>query len=240
MKSTAEFPSLLEARGASTSTNKSEFKNNGVDGNDFREQFDVSSNESGDFSKEFGSIFDETSFEDLDDILAIGEPQMSSSSSSSSHLAQLNDIATANEPKVLVAAEEPPETYADEGKQIILNVLDELIDGYQEEAFQALLLNLLETENKLMKRQARAPLLRLKGREKLCRSVLHVVLPKHGFDEGPFSLAARPYFNDADLQDKSNTIDVLLGLPLKSTLQDLRCWVKAEQPHLKTDTVFNA
>lgn len=183
--------------------------------------------------------------ESLDDILAIGEPQLVKSA-----LAKLDDNSSFNKPSATSVLEESPGSLADQGKQNILHVFDELIHAYRDEAFQAQLQLLFEAENKLRKRQAKAPAVRrkgsahVKGRDDLCKNVLCVVLPMHDFlgvADGrlAFSLAMRPYCHNFDVREKMRMIDSLLGLPLGSTLADFRYLVKLHQPHLKIDTMFS-
>lgn len=273
MERNAELPSLLAARGSSPSKIRTDFeaKHDGGNCSELFEKFDGCKKEFGSIFDE--TIFADlaTSWEhckNLDDILAIGETQIVKPT-----LAQLNDIAPVNEPKALISAKESPKgtdkgkqqprrlgnspptwlippprvqkVRQEDGKQIILIALDELINAYREDAFQAQLRILLESENQLRKRQARAPAPHVEGREELCSQVLRDVLPKYGFvgiqdGQCDFALAARPYYNDADVQEKLKTIDVLLGLPLNGTFVDLRILVRFRQPHLKVDTIFKA
>lgn len=230
----AELPSLLAARGASPSKKKT-----GIDEHEVFGTLDICKTEIDEVSAELGSIINAITIADpvlswelcknLDDILDIGGPQ-------------LNVIGTVYQQDALSTAEESVIS-ANEEKQIIFNVLDEIIDAYREDAFQAHLVILLEMENKSKKRRARAPVQHLDGREELCKKVISVVLPKYkfvGMEDGlvAFAVAARPYYNDADVQEKLKTIDLLLGLPPNASFLDLRCLVRRHQPHLRADTVF--
>lgn len=256
-----ESPLFVAARLASPSNSKRETvaKHDGGDGEEFFVDLGSLQADYGfdweklHMSEEFFSIFEETAFDEsvislqhcksLDDILAMGEPQILQPS-----LAQLDDNSTLEAPSAL-AEGISPNTPADEGKQAVLDVFDACIDAYQEEAFQAQLKILFQTENLLRKRQAKAPAVyargaaHVKGRDELCKKVLSVVLPRHEFvgrDDGrpAFSLAARQYYNDSDVQKKMKTIDLLLGLPPQATFEDLRLMVKLQQPHLKLDKIL--
>lgn len=182
--------------------------------------------------------------ESLDDILAIGEPQLEEPT-----LATLDENSSLNEPSATSVLEESPGSLADQGKHNIRHVFDELSDAYRDEAFQAQLQILFEAENKVRKLQAKAPAVRskgaahVKGRDDLCKKVWRAILPRHdflGIEDGSlaFCLAVRPYYNDFDVQEKMRMIDSLVGLPLGATFGDFRSLLKLHQPHLKIEPIF--
>lgn len=128
---------------------------------------------------------------------------------------------------------EVPEAQADQRKQILLQAIDELIDAYKDEAFQAQLQILKDFESNKLKRP-----FTVEGRAKLCYKVQRAILPKYGFTGldrglGALALAAWPYVNDPDVQEKMTKIDVLLGLPSRATFRELCALVKIQQPNLR-------
>lgn len=171
------------------------------------------------------------SFEDVDDILGIQETekitptctQLGDLAMVQEWLTQLNDLAIEIH-SVLDAFDGSPATSADETNQPLWHMVDDLIEAYRDQACQAQLRILQDSDGRMVERRQNSPLLILKGREALCSEVQNKILPKYGFAGLESGVCALPWFE----QEKMSTIDVLLGSDPSATQAELRDLVKVQ------------